>query len=271
MRRSGYPRAARVRGALLLAAALATPAAGQDEPIEDNSFLVEEAYNQEAGVVQHASTFAWVEEAAEWSSSFTQEWPLGGQRHQLSYTFSYLRLDEATDWGDAALHYRYQARGSGDDPVAVAPRLSLLLPTGDPGDGLGAGSAGVQVNLPVSVRLAPRWVGHWNLGGSWIPDAESPSGARADVDALQLGQSLVWLLRPKLNLLLETTWTRGRVVADGGGSEREESLFVSPGLRFAIDRPGGLQIVPGFAAPIGVGPSEGEWSLFGYLSFEHGF
>jgi len=26
--------------------------------IEDNSFLIEEAYNQEAGVVQHISTFA---------------------------------------------------------------------------------------------------------------------------------------------------------------------------------------------------------------------
>jgi len=29
--------------------------AQESEPIEDNSFLIEEAYNQEAGVVQHIS------------------------------------------------------------------------------------------------------------------------------------------------------------------------------------------------------------------------
>jgi hypothetical protein len=33
----------------------------------------------------------------------------------------------------------------------------------------------------------------------------------------------------------------------------------------------GLQIAPGVAVPIGVGPSRGERSLFVYLSFEHPF
>jgi hypothetical protein len=82
---------------------------------------------------------------------------------------------------------------------------------------------------------------------------------------------VVFLLRPKLNLLLEVVYTRARSAREGGGTESEEALLVSPGLRFALDLPGGLQIVPGIAVPIGVGPSEGEWSVFAYLSFEHPF
>jgi hypothetical protein len=42
-------------------------------------------------------------------------------------------------------------------------------------------------------------------------------------------------------------------------------------LRFAIDFPSGLQIVPGLSFPIGMGPSQGDYGLFLYLSFEHPF
>ena len=43
--------------------------------IEDNSFLIEEAYNQEAGVVQHINTMFYDWKHDTWSYSFTQEWP----------------------------------------------------------------------------------------------------------------------------------------------------------------------------------------------------
>jgi hypothetical protein len=59
--------------------------------IQDNGFLLEEAYNQEAGVVQHINTFT-RSSAGAWTYSFTQEWPLGGIAHQLSYT---IRLQHA--------------------------------------------------------------------------------------------------------------------------------------------------------------------------------
>ena len=36
----------------------AARAAEEPAPIQDNSFLIEEAYNQEAGVVQHIQTFS---------------------------------------------------------------------------------------------------------------------------------------------------------------------------------------------------------------------
>lgn len=53
------------------------------------------------------------------------------------------------------------------------------------------------------------------------------------------------------------------------GSERASTWFVNPGLRFAIDVPGGLQIVPGFGAPLQFQDGEVEVLALGYLSFEH--
>src|SRR5882724_1745004 len=57
--------------------------------IQDNSFLVEEAYNQNFGVVQHISSFTWFFDSKDWVYTFTQEWPVpGDERHQLSYTLT---------------------------------------------------------------------------------------------------------------------------------------------------------------------------------------
>jgi hypothetical protein len=69
-----------------MAASLALPAQEAAKPIQDNSFLVEEAYNQEAGVVQHISAFTRYRESKDWLYTFTQEWPVPGITHQLSYT-----------------------------------------------------------------------------------------------------------------------------------------------------------------------------------------
>ena len=82
----------RIGRAVLMAAALlpagAARARGQAgmPAISDNSFLVEEAYNQEPGVVQHINGFMWRRRVGAWLYTFTQEWPLVGHAHQLSYT-----------------------------------------------------------------------------------------------------------------------------------------------------------------------------------------
>ncbi|MGA9814443.1 MAG: hypothetical protein WBQ64_16785, partial [Terriglobales bacterium] len=73
---------------------LSVTSLGQQDPastttpgIQDNSFLVEEAYNQNFGVVQHISSFTRFFDSKDWNYSFTQEWPApGDERHQLSYT-----------------------------------------------------------------------------------------------------------------------------------------------------------------------------------------
>src|SRR5262245_43995826 len=59
--------------------------------IQDNSFFIEEAYNQEPGVVQHILNVPinFMNGSREITPSFTQEWPVFSQTHQFSYTIPY--------------------------------------------------------------------------------------------------------------------------------------------------------------------------------------
>lgn len=267
------------RTSFFAALLIASPALAQSpEPparIEDNSFLIEEAYNQEPGVVQHVSTFALADDGRAWAYGFTQEWPIHGRRHQLSYTLPLQNTGDSfgrgVGIGDVALHYRYMLSGVDGGALAVAPRLSVILPTGDADVGRGAGGAGVQVNLPISLLLSPALVAHTNAGATVTPGARDALGNEASTTGFNLGQSLIWLVHPKANLMLEAAWTRDEEVAGPDARVRGNSFFLSPGVRFAIDLPSGLQIVPGVAVPFGLGPSDGERSLFLYLSLEHAY
>jgi hypothetical protein len=262
----------RTAAAAALAVVLSAPAAVQAEsgPIQDNSFLIEEAYNQEPGVIQHINTFARSRTGA-WGYSFTEEWPVLGQTHQASVTFTALRPEDVkAGVGDLALNYRYQAIGSGDTRFALSPRLSVLLPTGDAERGLGAGGAGIQVNVPLSVVLAKQLVTHVNVGGTYTPSTRVAPGEDAASTTFAAGQSLIWLAHAQLNVMFEALYTTTGLALPGG-TERSETFTLNPGLRGAINFASGLQIVPGVSVPIGVGPSKGERAIFFYLSFEHPF
>jgi hypothetical protein len=252
-------------------------ASSRDEPppIEDNSFLVEEAYNQGRGVVQHINTFSRSTRAADWMYTFTQEWPLGGRTHQLSYTIPLGRVVDAAEaaigLGDIAINYRYQIGASENDGFALAPRLSVLLPTGASRRALGSGGTGLQANLPFSVELPARFVAHTNAGMTYTPRARDASGNTGATSSYALGQSLIWLAHPKLNVMLESTWISAQGIVGPGQRERNSEYLLSPGLRGAIDFESGLQVVPGIAFPFGIGSSRGERAVFVYLSFEHPF
>jgi hypothetical protein len=258
-------------------AAAAPPAAAplpEAEPaIQDNSFLVEEAYNQDEGVVQHINTFTRLKGSGEWEYTFTQEWPAPKIKHQLSYTLPALggSAENGRGIGDVALNYRYQWIGDGDAKVAVAPRFTLLLPTGSVAEGRGNGAVGYQALLPVSTVLAPHWVAHWNAGATYTPSAEDADHQKLDIRSYNLGMSLIWQPLARLNFMLETTWLTQLTAPAHGPKETEDTLLLSPGIRWAYNFPSGLQIVPGIAFPIGLKPSHGQDAVFLYLSFEHPF
>ncbi len=242
--------------------------------IQDNSFLIEEAYNQEEGVVQHISAFTRLWESKSWAYTFTQEWPVNPRpRHQLSYTILALDPGDSTGAGigDVALNYRYQLVGSGSSKVAFAPRLSLLLPTGDSRRSRGFGGPGVQINLPLSVVVNKKLVTHWNAGTTIVPTTRNPAGNRAATYSYNLGQSFIWQIGPRFNGMLETVWVGSETVVAPGQTTRQNTLLLNPGIRWAHNFKSGLQIVPGISVPIGVGPSRGEKGIFLYLSFEHPF
>ena len=264
--------------AILLAGSIGAqePAAKPPEiepPIQDNSFLIEEAYNQPAGVVQHINTFALDRKTDSWAYTFTQEWPLFNQRHQVSYTIPLSRTDPRVTMGlgDVGLNYRYQVPTGRHADLAVAPRLSFLLPTGAVSRGRGTGGIGLQANLPLSYALTTSLVTHSNAGITYTPSAENAFGNKATTTGFNVGQSLIWLFRPTLNFMLELAWESSEEVLVNGQRARSEGLLLAPGIRGALNLSSGLQVVPGIAVPIGIGPSKGERSVFFYLSFEHPF
>ncbi len=239
--------------------------------IQDNSFLVEEAYNQEAGVVQHISTFQGQRGTNDFDFAFTQEWPIGSIRHQLSYDLPLLRVGSRTGLGDLGINYRYQLVGDGGSQLAISPRVSLLLPTGDWKRGRGNGGVGAEVNLPLSYVLSPALVTHFNIGAAGIPSAKNSSGDRAGIFEWSAAQSTIITASSRIQPMLEVVYLRGSEVIADDNTAKTESFVIAPGLRSAMNFKSGLQVVPGFSVPLGVGPSKGERGFFVYLSFEHPF
>jgi hypothetical protein len=242
-----------------------------DPVIQDNSFLVEEAYNQEAGIVQHIQTFQIERGSNDFDYSFTQEWPFESIRHQLSYTIPVSRVESQTGVGDVALNYRYQLLGDGDAKLAISPRVSLILPTGDWKKSRGTGATGLQGMIPFSYAVSPMVVTHFDIGGTVTPSARNPSGVKATtVDWVTAGSAILTASN-RIQPMLEAIYSSGQEVVGRNQTARSESFLISPGLRAAFNFASGLQIVPGIAFPIGVGPSSGSRGVFFYLSFEHPF
>lgn len=243
--------------------------------IEDNSFLIEEAYNQEPGVVQHISSFALTgANHKDYLYSFTQEWPFTGQKHQLSYTIPVSRFEgQSAGFGDILLNYRYQL-GAGERRWAMAPRLSFILPTGSVEKGLGDGSPGVQVNLPFSYHLSSQVVTHLNAGGTLLPWAKGPSLAgkrpKKTVSSVFAGGSLIGPVTLPVQLMFESLVTYDGEIDAAGDVQHSSSWIINPGVRAALNL-GSLQIVPGFAVPFTRSGGETTHDYFLYLSFEHPF
>jgi len=242
----------------------------ESKKIQDNSFLIEEAYNQDPGVVQHIQTFQYLKRSRSWLYTFTQEWPAPKQTHQLSYSIPVAHPGgegSSTGPGDIMLNYRYQLVMK--DDFAVAPRFSLILPTGRYKKGLGTGAVGYQIGIPVSIELSDKFVSHWNAGATYTPNSKEPGGAKADTIGYNLGTSIIWLTSADFNILTELVWNSTQVVNPDGSKSREESFFINPGVRYAVNFASGLQIVPGLSFPIGLGSSHKEYGALFYLSFEH--
>ena len=246
------------------------------EEVQDNSFLIEEAYNQEPGVVQHILSVTHLmnrmagPDEREWSFNFTQEWPAFSQTHQLSYTVPYSFVSEDDEWDDGIedvlVNYRLQLLMESETTPAFSPRLSLILPTGDEEKGFGSDTLGVQVNLPVSKIVSSRWTLHGNAGATVLPDVQGH-----DLVGYNLGASAIYAVSNNFNLMLESVVNWDEEVNDVGRSERTVSAYVSPGFRYAFNHPDDAQTVIGVAAPIGVTSDSADYGVIFYASFEHFF
>ena len=267
------------------AKASSTPAAEQPanddaddlpEAIADNSFLIEEAYNQEPGVMQTIATCVYFRRPTrDVGCTVTQEFPVVSQKHQLGFTLpvSFLDSNRTRGVGDLAINYRYQLTGE-KAWATTAPRVSLLLPTGSASRGLGTDSAGVQLNLPVSKRLNRDFTAHFNAGATFLPRVRGVDTdgreIRRSLSFYAVGGSLVWLTHKNFNVVGEYLENFQSEIGETGRVERYREHVFNPGVRFAINLKR-LQIVPGVSVPLVSARGERRTGMFFYLSLEHPF
>jgi len=226
------------------------------DAIEDNSFFIEEAYNQEDGVIQHIFTGTGGSGSQFNEMSFTEEWPVMSQTHQLSITIPYSASNTLNGAGDIMLNYRYQL--TNENGLAISPRFSLILPTGNHAKGLGDGVVGMQTSIPVSKRWTNEFITHFNAGFTLLPNVSTYS-RKENITTYIAGASGIFLATEQFNILSEILYSS----TNGSGE-----IILSPGVRYAIDI-GSLQIVPGLAFPFYFASGREDNGAFLYLSFEH--
>jgi hypothetical protein len=168
--------------------------------IQDNSFFVEEAYNQEPGIVQQIINLPafFALGSNEISFSFTQEWPIFSQTHQFSYTIPYTFTEDENGFEDIRLNYRLQALMEGERTPAFAPRFSLVTPAGEASKGFGHDRLGCEINLPFSKIVSDRVTLYFNAGGSFFPDVND-----RDLWNYNLDGSAIYAVTATFNLMLK--------------------------------------------------------------------
>ncbi|PYL47387.1 MAG: hypothetical protein DMF40_08585 [Verrucomicrobia bacterium] len=169
------------------------------------------------------------------------------------------------------LNYRLQALMEGERVPAFAPRLTLVLPTGNKQKGFSNGRIGYETNLPFSKIVGDRWTIHFNAGMSIFRDVRGH-----DLTNYNLGGSGIYAVTRDFNLMLEMVagWNEEvdfAVKTARVNVNRTTTALISPGFRYAFNCPNDLQIVAVAAAPIGITSDSPLWGLFFYLSFEHAF
>ena len=229
--------------------------------IADNSFLVEEAFNQEAGIFQNIFTAARSDRT--WVAAFTQEWPLASQTHQLSYTVTWAHDRGDGAFGDTLINYRYQAMLEGSGRPAFSPRISVILPTAS--DSTAADSAGLQINLPFSKQTHDIYW-HWNAGLTWLPSAESEFAGTRNLQSPFLAGSAIYRMTPMLHAMLESVLLYEEEPAEAG-TGRRRFVTLSPGVRGGWDI-GDHQLILGLAIPVTWAEGQRETAAFIYASYE---
>jgi Putative MetA-pathway of phenol degradation len=254
------------------------------EPIdgfEDNGFLVEEAYNQGRGEVQHTFSAVYTNDFRRrgWSFNFEQEWWLFTEDHQIAFSIPFYHLQEEGEKprgvGDILIEYRYQLTKEGPNIPAVAPQFSLILPTGNRDKGTGNGVVGYEWSIAASKKVASRLALHANLGLIYLPKVRAPLdddqrlSPKRSLVSYEVGASVVFALSSNVHMLLEWVGEFEEEINNQGKKERDFKAILSPGIRAAVINKDGLQTVVGVGIPIGVtGPAD-NYGVFLYFSVEH--
>lgn len=230
--------------------------------IEDNSLLLEEAYNQKPGELQLIQTYeTFKDERPDYNIEL--EAPLSGTTHQLAIAFG-----KEKTFSDVELGYRFQAINV--DGKILTEGLRLILPTGSLENESDHGVVGYEWLQSATVIFSEKISHHWNLGVRIYPNAESrmTSDDRTLTNFIG-GTSIVYYYRDNFNFLIEGLFQSEENIDDLGEIESEVSFTLSPGIRFGWDLDSNkTQIVPAISFPISFNDEKTIPGIFLYLSLE---
>ncbi|MGC3972079.1 MAG: hypothetical protein QM775_33485 [Pirellulales bacterium] len=258
------------------------------EPVRDNGFLIEEAFNQERTDIQHITNlvFQWDRYAGtpsrKWLYAYTIDIPLGSQKHEFSAMFTMAggresrpagRIHDA-GFGDTLLNYRYQLLADAN-AFWCTPRVSVILPTGDPAYRLGVGELGYEFALPVS-RYGERWDVHWNVAYTYFPQLPSvvlPNliDLENNLEGWTFGTALLYKGWGDVQPFVELMAYANTGYGDPGTAIDFNQVIINPGARFALTRTDDFEWVVGASVPIGLTPITPDVGVFFYMSLEHAF
>ena len=240
--------------------------------IEDNSFLLEEAYNQEWGVYQFIQKYQ-TSNKGNIEYSFENEIPISDKVHQFSYEFARIKSDgqSQSKFGDTTLNYRWQPLNK--DGFLLAERIGLIVPTGNVAEGTSSGVVGFEFMQAATLTLSDRWMNHWNLGFEVLPNAKTAGhSARGTQSGFTAATSLIYLLSDNFNLMMEALVQTGQSINADETKEISSSVTLNPGVRWAWDFDWkDTQIVPGVSFPTEILNDRTEHSVLVYLSIEPKF
>ena len=263
---------------VLIVSFISASAQTPDMPINDNSFLIEEAYNQEKGVFQNILLMQ-IEKSEiadgvhyAFKGSFTQEWPLGGNKHQLSYSVPYW-FNGPFEWLDNILiNYRYQLEFKN---LFFAPRISFQIPTAP---GKENKFKGIQFFIPASFEADKLWTFHFNAGYATGKCISNVDYDKVSYNTCTTGGSIIYNLSNRFNLMFEALVTAEKTDRVYNSEYRLDSKTISsilnPGFRWAKNFKNDAQLDLGFSKPYSINDSdmkEEDDSQFGvllYFSYE---
>lgn len=252
--------------------AAAAPVAAPSSVIEDNSFLLDEAYNQDPGVVQITQVFQILPSTGEWSHSPAIEFPIVTENHQITLQFPFSRpMGASLSLNDFALQYQYWLIHA--KYFHLTPRIGAVFPTGNSTIGTGSGTVGAQAGLSTTVNFGDAFAFHTSGNAFLYPGSRATDGVATTTWDASIAASLIWRPLSWLNLLTEGVLTSDQTPLPGGSIGRDLLATVSPGARFSI-RLGEhrtWEIVPGVAVPFTwrtSSPGSASISVLGYLSIE---
>ena len=241
--------------------------------IEDNSFLLEEAFNQEWGVYQFIQKYQTFNKAGTYDYAFENEIPITDKEFQFSYEIPVAQPEKGRPgyMGDMSLNLRWQPLNK--DGFLLAERFGLIVPTGNAKEDSGNNVYGFEFMQAATLTINEKWMNHWNFGFSVQPNARTNNiTKRRTITTATAGSSLIYRMREDFNLMFEALLETAQEVDAAGNKTPATYLTLNPGFRWAWDFEWKeTQIVPGVSFPTEVINNTVENGVLVYLSIEPKF